>query len=275
MTISRVFRSALVTVLLSMFGVTAEATAQQQPNVATLQAQVNKLSALLKSADSAIKRLDARLAKMEKDQEEKIEDLRKEEEDDDKGVASLEKRVAALERGKGDAKGESSGNDPGSTVRAPFEVRDTDGRVIFRVTGGQSPRLMIGVEKGGQVEMGTGSAGGGTLRVRDATGTDRAIIIATAEFGQYRAISRGYSAVMTASDQEGSMVTMMKGDSPSARMRSGQTGYGGFILTDPQGSELVKAGAIMDKGSAIGLVWAGPRGRAGSLGPPSQIMGVR
>jgi hypothetical protein len=253
----------------------APSAVAQQPNVASLQAQVNKLSASLKSADSAIKRLEAKLAKMEKDQSEDIEDLRKDEEDDDKGVASLEKRVAALERSKGDAKGESSGSDPkSSVVRAPFEVHDTDGRVIFRVTGGKSPRLMIGEEKGGQVEMGTGTAGGGTLRVRDATNTDRALIIATAEFGQFRALGKAHSVVMTAGDAEGAMVSLFKGDTPSARLRSGNDGYGGMLLSDPSGTPMVVAGTIASSKGYVGTVRVGP-GQRPNISQISSITGVR
>jgi len=191
----------------------------------------------------------------------------------EKRLDGIEARLAATSREGSPNKS----NNASSVVRAPFVVQDNDGSVIFRVTGGKSPRLMIGQEKGGGVEMGTGSAGGGVVRVRDATTADRVILIASDGFGQLRALSQMHSAVLTSSDEAyGALLSLFKGDVATARMKSGLDGNGGFILSDASGEELVGAGGANTNKGIVGMVRTGPkRGHAGTMGPPSFIIGSR
>lgn len=243
---------------------------------AALQAQLNKLAAAQLKMDSTVKKLEARIAKLETAAETDDKDMRDEAEkaEGEKQAADLERRIAALERAPA-SKSSNPASTAGSTVRAPFVVQDADGSVIFRVTGGKTPRMMIGVEKGGQVELGTGSAGGGTLRVRDGSNVDRVILIASEGFGQLRALSQSRSAVLSSNDEvHGASLALFVGDTPTARMRSGLEGYGAFQLTGPDGTEAVFAGSIKGGGGTVGIVRTGPKRRPGTMGPPSVIMGA-
>lgn len=191
----------------------------------------------------------------------------------DQRLDGIEARLAATSREGSPNKSTGAA----SVVRAPFVVEDGNGSVILRVTGGKSPRLMIGEEKGGGVEMGTGSAGGGVVRVRDATTADRVILIASDGFGQLRALSQMHSAVLTSSDESyGALLSLFKGDVATARMKSGLDGNGGFVLSDAAGEELVGAGGAKTNRGIVGMVRTGPkRGNAGTMGPPSFIVGSR
>jgi hypothetical protein len=252
--------------------VTSRAEAQTP---AALQAQLNKLAATQRTMDSTLKRLEGRLAKLEMAAESDDKDLRDEaeKEQSEKQLSDLERRIGALERAPA-SKSANPGSAGGSTVRAPFVVQDADGSVIFRVTGGKAARLMIGEEKGGSVEMGTGSAGGGVVRVRDASGTDRAIILASDGTGQYRAIANGHSAVMIAQDiDKGAMVSLYTGDVPTARLQSGLEGFGAFYLLGPTGTPFVVAGTVDVDGGSAGVVRVGPKQRVGTMGPASTLMG--
>lgn len=251
--------------------------AGQSTNTA-LQAQVNKLSASLNRMDSTVKKLEARVAKLEKASDEEDEaDVKDEAEEaeDERHTAELERRIAALERNGGPAKGNTSST-ASSRVRAPFVVEDDDGRVILRVSGGKSPRLMIGEDQGGQVELGTGSAGGGIVRVRDASNTDRVILVGSEGWGQVRAMSRTHSAILNSNDETlGAVLSLFKGDTPTVRLNSGVSGWGGLKITDPQGEEAVSAGSIPGEHGTVGMVRVGPRRRVGALGPQSILQGKR
>ncbi|MCC6317390.1 MAG: hypothetical protein IT361_06810 [Gemmatimonadaceae bacterium] len=242
----------------------------------SLQNQITRLDAALRKSDSTVKSLEARLLKMERDAEQDDQDLSEEAEkaEQEEKLASLERRVGSLERSPSGNRG--GGSAPaGGRVRAPFVVEDADGSVIMRVTGGKSPRLVVGDDKGGQVELGTGSAGGGVVRVRDATNTDRAFIIASDNFGQFRATSESHSAILMASSADhGATLALFKGDTPSARLRSGVQGYGALVLADPSGDPTMFAGAQQSKGCQVGIVKVGPRGRPGTLGPASLLQGA-
>lgn len=250
-----------------------------QPTNAALQSQVNKLSASLLKMDSTVKKLEARVAKLEKEGEKEDEaDIKDEAEEaeEEKLKEELERRIAALERNAGANKGNATSASGKSTVRAPFVVEDDDGSVILRVTGGKSPRLMIGEDKGGQVELGTGSAGGGIVRVRDASNTDRVILIGSEGWGQVRVMSRSHSAILNSNDEAmGAVLSLFKGETPTARIISGTTGWGGLKLTDPQGEEAVSAGSIPGENGTVGIVRVGPRRRVGALGPQSILQGKR
>lgn len=180
-------------------------------------------------------------------------------------IARLEARIAKLE----------AASVQGQTVRAPFQVVDHDGSVILRVTGGTSPMLDIGGEKTGGVLMG-GTPKNGWLRVRDVsdtTGGASAAIIAQKGTSQLRLVGRSFSATLTAADKEqGAVLSLFAGDTPSARLRTGLEGHGGLILTDKSGYPMVRAGVL--KGDAVGVVWTGPRMRPGSMGP-SVIQGAK
>jgi hypothetical protein len=256
--------------------VLAHAAPMQAQSPAALQTQVNRLVAAQRKMDSTIARLELRIAKLEAnaDTDPKGVGESAEKQKADKELASMERRISALEHANPSGRG-NTGASAARAVRAPFVVEDDDGSVILRVTGGKSPRLVIGEEKGGQVELGTGSAGGGVVRVRDATNTDRALIIASDGTGQFRAVARSHSATLTAADDEnGSMLSLFSGDTPSARMRSGVQGYGALILTDPSANPLVFAGSMSSGGGYVGTVRAGPRARAGTMGPPSTLQGA-
>jgi hypothetical protein len=244
-------------------------------SLSALQAQVNKLAAAQKKMDSTLARLEARVAKLETAAEEegKDEDLRGEQEKEE-GAAemdALEKRVAALERAE-PAKGGGKGESAARTVRAPFVVENESGEVILRMTGGKSPRLIVGNAEEGHVELGTGNAGGGIVAVRDKSATLRAQMIASDGFGQFRAQSATHSATLTASDQ--ALLSLFLGDVPSVRLRAGTGGHGSMILSDPKGTEMVGAGAIEVGGAAVGMVRTGPGRRPAGLVIPSEIRGV-
>lgn len=264
--------------LLTLLAGAAMAGSAEAQTPAALQTQINKLAAAQLKMDSTLKRLEARLAKLETAAESDDKDARDEAEkaENEKQLSDLERRVGALERAPAPKGGNpASGSAGGSTVRAPFVVQDADGSVILRVTGGKTPRMMIGVEKGGQVELGTGSAGGGTLRVRDGSNADRVILIASEGFGQLRALSQSRSAVLSSNDEvHGASLALFVGDTPTARMRSGLEGYGAFQLTGPDGLEAVFAGSIKGGAGTVGIVRTGPKRRAGTMGPPSVIMGA-
>lgn len=270
----RIQRFTLVLALLALTSASADAQ-----SVSSLQAQLNKLTAAQKKMDSTLARLEARLVKLEDAGEEADKHDAAEEEEKEEAarlLASLDRRVAALERAGPSKGGGNSTASAARAVRAPFIVEDADGSVILRVTGGKSPRLMIGEDKGGQVELGTGSAGGGIVRVRDAGNTDRVILIGSEGHGQLRVLSRAHSAVLTSDDGEsGATLSLFSGDVPSAKMRSGMQGYGAFLLTDAKGEPLVFAGSMSSGGGYVGTVRVGPRARAGSLGPPSILQGAR
>jgi hypothetical protein len=246
-----------------------------------MDAMRRRTDSLQKRSDSLAKALSDFITQHERehDADDKNEQIKEaqdknEERELDKRLDGIEARLAAATR-EGGAPNKPAG--PSSAVRAPFVIEDTDGSVIFRVTGGKTPRLMIGEEKGGSVEMGTGSAGGGILRVRDAGNSDRVILIASDGFGQVRAMSQSHSAVLTSNDKEhGALLSLFIGDTPTARMRSGVGLAGGLYISTVQGDELVFAGGTqIDKG-VVGMARTGPKRRPpGALGIPSTIMGTR
>lgn len=247
-----------------------ETRAQANP----MQTQIDRLSAALKKADSTISRLEARISKLERDGERKDTDLKDEAEKalEEKTKAEVERRLSALERAPSPGKGNSGSGS--QVVRAPFIVEDSDGSPILRVTGGKSPRLFIGEEKGGSVEIGTGSAGGGIVRVRDASSTDRVILLGSEGMGQVRALSANHSAVLTSGDaQVGATLGLFVADVPTARLQSGRTGYGAFTLTDPSGTERVWAGSLAS-GCKAGTLMTGPKKRPGTMGPTSIVQGA-
>ncbi|MEW5918132.1 MAG: hypothetical protein AB1762_17145 [Gemmatimonadota bacterium] len=245
-----------------------------------LDAMRRRTDSLQKRTDSLAKALSDFIAQHERqhdadDKNEQIKEAQEknEERELDKRLDGIEARLAAATRDGGTPNKSSS---PASVVRAPFVIQDNDGSVIFRVTGGKSPRLMIGEDGGGGVELGTGSAGGGILRVRDAGNSDRVILIASDGFGQLRAMSQTHSAVLTSNEAEhGALLSLFIRDQPTVRVRSGVETTGGFYLGDVNGTELVGAGGAPGEKGVVGLVRTGPKRRPGSLGPPSILMGAR
>jgi hypothetical protein len=180
-------------------------------------------------------------------------------------IARLEARIAKLE----------DASMQGQMVRAPFLVVDRDGSTILSVRGGDERRLWFGDEdKGGSVELTLGSDKGGVVSVRDATNAVRAAMIAAKDFGQFRALAGSHSAYLTAEAKEqGAILSLFAGDVPSARIRAGIEGHGAVILTDKSGSPMVRAGML--RGGEVGVVWTGPRTRAGTSGPPSLLQGAK
>jgi hypothetical protein len=269
-------RPKLVLVLLAGLALSAAPAgpaAAQTP--AALQLQLNKLATAQRTMDSTLKRLEARIAKLEMAAEQDDQDLSDEAEkaQSEKQASDLERRIAALERTPAAKSNPSSAG--GSTVRAPFVVQDADGSVVFRVTGGKTPRLLVGVEKGGGVELGTGSAGGGILRVRDATSADRVILIGSEGFGQLRALSQTHSAVLSSNDEtNGATLGLFVGDVPTARIRSGLDGHGSLVITNPAGEERVGLGSVGAGSCFPGSVRTGPKRRVGSAGLPSVLQGA-
>jgi hypothetical protein len=265
------------------------ADAQSAGNSTQLDEMRRQMDAMRRRTDSLQKRSDS-LAKAladfithhekQHDADDKNEQIKEaqeksEENELDRRLDGIEARLAAVTAREGGAPNKSAG--PASVVRAPFVIQDSDGSVIFRVTGGKSPRLMIGEDTGGSVELGTGSAGGGIVRVRDASNTDRVILIASDGFGQLRALSQAHSAVLTASDEQyGALLSLFNGDTPTVRLNSGKLhGIGAMRLLNMTGEEMVTAGAVQSDKGAVGIVRTGPRRRPGSLGPASLIQGAR
>ena len=278
-----------VPALLTLMFAANIAVAQSAANSTQLDEVRRQLDAMRRRTDSLQKRTDS-LAKAltdfithhekQHDADDKNEQIKEaqekhEENELDKRLDGIEARLAAVATREGSAPNKSDA--PSSVVRAPFVIQDSDGSVIFRVTGGKSPRLMIGEDKGGSVEMGTGSAGGGIVRVRDASNSDRVILIASDGFGQLRALSQGHSAVLTANDEQyGALLSLFNGDTPTARLNSGKLhGIGAIRLMNMTGEEMVTAGAVQSDKGAVGIVRTGPRRRPGSLGPASLIQGAR
>lgn len=181
-------------------------------------------------------------------------------------IARLEARIATLENLSAQ----------GQTVRAPFIVVDRNGSTILRMSGGESPSLEIGSEKTGSVEIG-GTQFSGYVRVSDiadSTGGGAVHMVAQKGAAQLRVIARSHSALLTAEGKEnGAALSLFAGDTPSARLRAGIEGHGALILTDKSGAPMVRAGML--KGGEVGVVWTGPRTRAGSLGPPSLLQGAK
>jgi hypothetical protein len=277
----RLLRPAFGLLLVFAANVAAAQSSQLDDMRRQMDAMRRRTDSLQKRTDSLAKALSDFITQHEKqhdadDKNEQIKEAQEknEERELDKRLDGLEARLAAATRDGGSPNKSSS---PASVVRAPFVIEDNDGSVIFRVTGGKSPRLMIGEDKGGSVEMGTGSAGGGIVRVRDASNTDRVILIASDGFGQLRALSQGHSAVLTANDEQfGALLSLFNGDTPTARLNSGKLhGIGAIRLLNMAGEEMVTAGAVQSDKGAVGIVRTGPRRRPGSLGPPSLIQGAR
>jgi hypothetical protein len=181
-------------------------------------------------------------------------------------IARLEARIATLERARAQ----------GQAVRAPFRVVDSDGSTILRVSGGEAPSLEIGSEKTGSVEIG-GTRFSGYVRISDladSTGGGSVHVVAQKGAAQLRVIGRSHSALLTAEAKEqGAALSLFAGDVPSARIRAGVEGHGAVILTDKSGAPMVRAGML--KGGEVGVVWTGPRTRAGSMGPPSLLQGAK
>jgi hypothetical protein len=180
-------------------------------------------------------------------------------------ISRLEARLARIEHA----------TTQGQTVRAPFLVVDGDGSPILSVRGGDERRLWFGDEdKGGSVELTLSSEKGGVVSVRDATNAVRAAMLAAKDFGQFRAVAGAHSAYLTADAKEqGAVLSLFAGDVPSARVRAGIEGHGAVILTDKSGAPMVRAGVL--KGGDVGVVWTGPRTRAGTSGPPSLLQGAK
>lgn len=180
-------------------------------------------------------------------------------------IARLEARIAKLEEA----------STQGQTVRAPFLVVDADGSPVLAVRGGDDRRLWFGDEdKGGSVELTLGSDRGGVVSLRDATNAVRAAVIAAKEYGQFRAVAGSHSAYLTAEGKDqGAVLSLFAGDVPSARIRAGIEGHGAVILTDKSGAPMVRAGML--RGGEVGVVWTGPRTRAGTSGPPSLLQGAK
>jgi hypothetical protein len=189
---------------------------------------------------------------------------------------ALDKRLEAMEARLAENSREATPNKPtstASTVRAPFVVQDANGAVILRVTGGRSPRLVVGNENAGHVELGTGNAGGGIVAARDNSGKLRAQMIASDGFGQVRMSSSAHSAILTSGDEDGAVLSLFYGDSPRARVKAGQSGYGSWYLYDAAGKEMVSAGILVGNKGPYGQVWTGPRTRP-SFPQPSVVQGV-
>lgn len=271
--------TALLTFLLAANAASAQNT-QLDDMRRQLDAMRRRTDSLQKRTDSLAKALSDFITQHEKqhdadDKNDQIKEAQEknEERELDKRLDGIEARLAAATR-DGGTPNKSSG--PASVVRAPFVIEDNDGSVIFRVTGGKSPRLVIGEDKGGSVEMGTGSAGGGIVRVRDAGNSDRVILIASGGFGQLRAMSQNHSAVLTSSDPDhGALLSLFIGDKPTARIRSGSSLAAAMFLEDVSGTELMYAGGTQMSSGIVGVVRTGPKRRAGSLGPPSLLQGAR
>jgi hypothetical protein len=254
---------------------TCAAPLSAQPTLNSLQQQVQRLIAAQRKADTLLAQLDARILALEAEAE-KVDPedaLAKQEEDNkEKQMANLERRLAALERAPSGGKGR--GDAPaGNRLRAPFIVEDDDGDVIFRVVGGKSPRLFIGNEKGGNIEMGTGAAGGGVIRVRDGESEDRLLLVATSGYGELRALSDKYSATLSSGSSEGgATLNLLRGDVPTLQAASGLQGNGRITVASPAGDILVWIGQTT---SGLGTVRTGPAQRVGAMGPPSVLMGTK
>ncbi|MEW5916118.1 MAG: hypothetical protein AB1762_06920, partial [Gemmatimonadota bacterium] len=152
-------------------------------------------------------------------------------------IARLEARIAKLE----------AASMQGQTVRAPFLVVDRDGSPILSVMASDSTRrLWFGDEdRGGSVELTLSSDRGGVVVVRDATNAVRAAMIASKNFGQFRATSGSHAAYLTAEEKaDGAVLSLVAGTVPSARLRSGLEGHGSLILSDKTGTQLVRAGVL-------------------------------
>lgn len=250
-------------------------TARAQVTLNSLQQQVQRLIAAQRKADTLLAQLDARILALEAEAE-KVDPedaLAKQEEDNkEKQMANLERRLAALERNPSGGKGR--GDAPaGSRVRAPFVVEDDDGDVIFRVVGGKSPRLFIGNEKGGNIEFGTGAAGGGVVRVRDGDGDDRILLVASQGHGEIRAVSDKQTAVLTSGlSYTSAALRLIVGDTPTAVVGAGSTGNGHMTLSGPSGDIAVLAGL---NNEGVGMVKVGPAQRTSGLGPQSVLLGTK
>ncbi len=183
-------------------------------------------------------------------------------------IALLEARIDALER---------SATLGQQTVKAPFIVVDQDGSPILSVQGGEKRRLWFGDDdKGGSVELTLTPEQGGVVSVRDPKNEVRAAMIASSWYGQFRATTHTHSAYLSADDQkDGAVLSLFTGDIPTARLRSGMEGHGAMILSEKSGTQLVRAGVLKADGPAVGVVWTGPRVRAGTSGPQSFIQGVK
>lgn len=181
-------------------------------------------------------------------------------------IARLETRVAALER---------AATSQGQTVRAPFRVLDIDGDQILSVSAAEgTATLMLGGGQSASVELvAAARAGSVTVSDIDTAGTSIGRLSATRGAAQLRVIGRSHSATLTATDKEqGAVLSLFAGNTPSARIRAGLEGHGALVLTDKSGYPMVRAGVL--KGDVVGVVWTGPRMRPGSMGP-SVIQGAK
>jgi hypothetical protein len=270
-------------VLLTLMVAANIAVAQSTANT-QLDAMRRQMDAMRRRTDSLQKRTDS-LAKAladfitqherEHDADDKNEQIKEaqeknEERELDKRLDGIEARLAAATRDGGSPNQSTSA---ASTVRAPFVVQDANGAVILRMTGGKSPRLIVGNDGAGHVELGTGNAGGGIVAARDNSGKLRSQMIASDGFGQFRVSSSAHSAILTSSDEDGAMLSLFYGDTPRARMKAGQTGYGSWYLYDAAGKEMVSAGILVGGKGPYGQVWTGPRVRP-SFPQPSIVQGV-
>ncbi len=182
-------------------------------------------------------------------------------------MVRLEARIATLEHAAMQ----------GQTVRAPFLVVDRDGSPILSVQGGDERRVWFGDEdRGGSVELTLTGEHGGVVSVRDARNAVRAAMIASTTYGQIRTTTSSHSAYLTSDEKtDGAALSLFTGEVVSARLRSGVEGHGALVLSDKSGTQLVRAGVLKADGPPVGVVWTGPRARAGTAGPPSVLQGAR
>ncbi|MBL8961017.1 MAG: hypothetical protein JNJ98_14275 [Gemmatimonadetes bacterium] len=262
-------------VLALVIAVASPLTVHAQPTLNSLQQQVQRLMAAQRRVDTLLAQLDARVLALEAEAE-KVDPedaLAKQEEDNkEKLMANLERRLAALERNPSAGKGR--GDAPaGSRVRAPFVVEDDDGDVIMRVVGGKSPRLFIGNEKGGNIEFGTGAAGGGVMRVRDGDGDDRITLVGSQGHGEIRVASDKQTAVLTSGlSYSSAALRLIQGDTPTAVVGAGSNGNGHMTLSSASGEIVVLVGLNTD---GVGMVKVGPAQRTSGLGPQSVLLGAK
>jgi hypothetical protein len=239
-----------------------------------------------KTVESELKRrideLERRVFELEKEKAETVEAPKEE----DAQQKRFEQRLAAIEKaqqkseadGKPAPKNSSTAEDfDPLNVRAPFVIRDDDGKVIFRVD--RSPtnnaiRATVGDPAQSRVVM---AVDGDTpvVTLMGAESKSRLSLIGAANERRVTVYGSGSStAIMSAKEGTTKVELVNNGGFPVAHFAVGASEAGRMMLANQSGSHVVEAGVLT---SGVGVVRAGPKmgGAPGGLAMPFAIMGKK
>ena len=214
-----------------------------------------------------IDELERRIRELEKTKADNIE----QDKEDGAREKKLEQRLSAIEGAQQKAleRASSAASDPTpAIVRAPFVVKDENGKTLFRVDRSPTtgvPRATVGEQTGSAAVL-VASPGGGVLQLVDSANQVRLVASATNDRSGVMTTSSGGKLFVGAfADGTPLLQAFNKAGIPVAELRTMLDQSGQLVIADEAGNKLVIAGVAT---SGVGVVKTGP----GGLGPAA-VMG--